>query len=311
MKRKILLFAVLLVATAGVVYGQSQEKELSAQRIGAEIEIDGNLFEAGWAKAEPATDFIQQDPYPGAEASLPTEVRVLYDDNAIYIGVRLYDPVPESILRELSERNVIGNADHFEVIIDPYRDGINGYSFAVTSSGVQRDARMYGDRKDAAWDAVWESAVVIDSLGWTVEMRIPYSAIRFPKIHSQQWGVNFGRNIRQTREQSWWNEIDPSLDGVLQQSGMLTDLINIEPPVRLSLYPFLAVSKDYTDFVDENPWGVSGGLDLKYGISQAFTLDVTLIPDFSQALSDRDVLNLSPFEVVFDENRQFFTEGME
>ncbi len=300
-----------MIASACIGYGQNQEKEIFAKRISEIIEIDGNLFEADWAKVEPAIDFVQEDPYPGAEATLPTEVRVLYDDNAFYIGARLYDPVPESILRELTERNDIGNADHFEVVIDPYRDGIHGYSFAVTSSGVQIDARMYGDRKDAAWDAVWESAVVIDSLGWSLEMRIPYSAIRFPGRDEQKWSINFGRNIRQTREQSWWSEIDPNIDGVLQQSGLLKGISDIEPPIRLSLYPFLAVSKDYTDFSGENPWGISGGLDLKYGISQAFTLDLTLIPDFSQALSDKDVLNLSPFEVVFDENRQFFTEGME
>ncbi len=290
---------------------QATEKSINAFRTSEEVELDGRLDETDWKFADIATDFIQSDPYPGADANFHTEVSVLYDDNAIYIGARLYDSEPEKILRELSERNVIANADHFEVIIDPYRDGINGYSFAVTASGVQVDARMYSDRKDNAWDAVWESEVTIDSLGWVVEMRIPYSAIRFPGVAIQEWSINFGRNIRRTREQNWWREIDPRIDGVLQQSGRLNGIANIEPPLRLSLYPFLAVTKDYSDFSSENPWGVSGGLDLKYGISQAFTLDVTLIPDFSQALSDRDVLNLSPFEVVFDENRQFFTEGME
>lgn len=298
-----------------LVFGESlaagNPKLLTPYRINGTIEIDGRLDEPFWQLADVATDFIQQDPYPGSEAGMSSEVRVLYDDHALYIGARLYDPEPDKILTELSERNIIGNADHFEVLIDPYMDGINGYSFALTASGVQRDARMYGDVKDAAWDAVWESAVTIDSLGWLVEIKIPYSAIRFSSRGVQDWYINFGRNIRRTREQNWWNEIDPSVDGVLQQSGLLKDLSSLEPPPRLSLYPFIAINKDYNDFTENNPWGFSGGMDLKYGISQAFTLDVTLIPDFSQTISDKDVLNLTPFEIVFDENRQFFTEGME
>lgn len=293
------------------VDAQTGKKEVGALRIDSTIEIDGRLIEENWLKAEVATGFIQEDPYPGKKAGLESVIRVLYDDDAIYIGARLHDSEPDRILRELTERNDIGNADHFEVLIDPYRDGINGYSFAVTSSGVQRDARMFGTTKDAAWDAVWESAVTIDSAGWVVEMRIPYSAIRFPKLSIQNWSINFGRNIRRTREQNWWSEIDPNEDGILAQSGTLTELIDLKPPLRLSLYPFLAVSKDYNDFSSDNPWGLSGGMDLKYGISQAFTLDVSLIPDFSQTRFDEDVLNLTPFEVVFDENRQFFTEGME
>jgi len=307
-----LIGLVVLLGFPGIGFGQNSSiKELSAFRTSDPIVIDGVLDETVWELAEPAVDFVQQDPYPGADASLSTEVRVLYTDDALYIGARMHDPEPDRILRELSERNTIGNADHFEVIIDPYRDGLNGYSFVLTASGVQRDARMYSNTTDPAWDAVWESAVVIDSLGWVVEMKIPYSAIRFSARNIQDWSINFGRNIRRTREQSWWNEIDPNIDGVLQQSGILRGLVDLEPPLRLSLYPFFSINKDYNDITGRNPWGVSGGMDLKYGFSQAFTLDMTLVPDFSQAVSDKDELNLSPFELVFDENRQFFTEGME
>jgi hypothetical protein len=235
--RKYTLSIVMMISVFGLLKAQTEVKEINAYRIDTPVEVDGRLTETHWMLAEPATDFIQEDPYPGTDADLPTEVRVLYTDDAIYIGARMYDPEPDEILRELSERNDIGNADHFQVIIDPYRDGINGYSFAVTSSGVQRDARMYDNRVDAAWDAVWESAVVIDSLGWVVEMRIPYSAIRFPRRNIQDWSINFGRNIRSTREQSWWSEVNPNIDGVLQQSGILRGLTNLEPPLRLSLIP--------------------------------------------------------------------------
>jgi len=273
--------------------------------------IDGILDEPSWLNAETASGFIQEDPAPGQAPAQPTNVWVLYDDQAIYIGARMHDEMPHLIARELSERNVIGNTDYFEVVIDPYRDGINGYSFVLTASGVQRDARIYNNNRDAAWDTVWESAVSIDSAGWSVEMRIPFAAIRFPKSTLQHWNINFGRNIRRYREQSWWNEIDPALTGFLAQSGVLKNLRDLKPPLRLSLYPFLALSKEYNGYTGQNPWGLSGGMDLKLGIGQAFTLDMTLIPDFSQTQTDRDYLNLSPFELVFDENRPFFTEGME
>ncbi len=283
-----------------------------AHRAHQSITIDGNFNDVDWSSPpEPGKIFVQEEPHPGEPALFPTGIMVRYNDQALYIAARLYDDDPEGILRELSERNTIGNADYFEVIIDPYADGVYGYSFVVTASGVQRDARIYNDSRDASWNAVWESAVQIDDEGWSVELRIPWAALRFPRGEMQEWQINFGRNIRRIRQQSWWHPVDPNRAGLLMQTGTLKGISNIRPPLRLSLFPFAALGKEFNQFTDHHPWSLSGGMDLKLGIGQAFTLDVTLIPDFSQTISDRDFLNLTPFEHEFDENRQFFTEGME
>ena len=293
------------------------QKEIKANRTDKDINIDGTLDEEAWEEAELATDFIQRSPNPGHNPSFQTIVKVLYDDEAIYIGAILKDPRPDSIFMELSERDRFANTDWFGMIIDTYRSGINGYSFAVTPAGVQSDARLQEDgRDDEEWDAVWESSTQLISDGWIAEFRIPYRALRFPKLEEQNWHINFGREIRRFREESFWNPIDPQIDQFLAQSGILSGIENIKPPLRLSAFPFVAMyAENYKDpgATPRSTWGrtISGGLDMKLGISEAFTLDMTLIPDFGQVRSDNVVLNLSPFEVRFDENRQFFTEGTE
>ena len=292
-------------------------KTLKAYRISQEIKIDGKLSEGAWSNAEMASGFIQTEPTPGLPAMFDSETYFLYDNNAIYIGARLNDPEPDKILKELSLRDQTGNADNFSVFFDPYKSGLNGFIFLVTSSGVQYEAIVTNNEDDINWNAVWESAVSQDSEGWYVEMRIPYSSLRFPSNDSQDWHVQFGREVRRFRESSYWSPIDPTIAGWAQQSGKVTNIENIKSPVRLSLTPYLS-SYLNTSFDPQNSLkkssastAYSAGLDLKYGLNDAFTLDMTLIPDFGQVISDKQVLNLSPFEVFFEENRQFFTEGTE
>jgi len=186
----------------------------------------------------------------------------------------------------------------------------------VTPANVQFDAKYSTFGEDEGWDAVWESKTKITPEGWVAEIKIPYAAIRFPKEDNQVWHLNFMRKLQRKQERSTWNALDPQLNGLLNQSGYLTNIKNIKSPVRLQATPFVAVYGElYHDRNNDpkNSYGRSivGGMDVKYGISDAFTLDMTLIPDFGQAQSDNQVLNLSPFEVQFDENRQFFTEGTE
>ncbi|HRV87502.1 MAG TPA: DUF5916 domain-containing protein [Saprospiraceae bacterium] len=293
------------------------QKEMVAMRIDESIKVDGKLDEAAWQKVAPAGEFVQYQPVPGGAPSFPTEVKILYDDVAIYIGAKMLDPVPDSIYQELSERDHVGNSDWFNVIIDTYRSGLNGYAFGLTPAGIQYDALIEDNgRRDRNWDAVWESQAVITEEGWIAEIRIPYSALRFPSQKEQNWHINFMREIRRVREQSYWNPINPAFDQFLAQSGVLEGIVDIKPPMRLSAYPFVAAyAENYHDktATPSSSWGknISGGMDVKMGISEAFTLDMTLIPDFSQVQSDNQVLNLSPFEVRFDENRQFFIEGTE
>ncbi len=291
--------------------------EMRAFRTNATFNIDGVLDEAAWQDAMPTTSaFTTLEPSAGEEASKKTEVRILYDNVGLYIAAKMYDPAPGKIPTQLAQRDGIGNADWFGVFLDPYRDGINGVSFIVTSANVQFDAKYSTFGEDEGWDAVWESQVQVTSEGWVAELRVPYSAIRFPEVPEQVWHLNFGRMDQQTQEKSWWSEIDPNQNGFLNQAGYIKGIKDIKPPVRLQATPFIAVyGENYHDKngTPVNSYGhsINGGMDVKFGLSDAFTLDLTLIPDFGEAQSDNNVLNLSPFEVRFDENRQFFTEGTE
>ena len=292
-------------------------KSIKANRCSEPLKIDGLLTEDIWKTSEKATAFIQNEPVPGKPSTFETESYFIYDNNAVYIGARMYDTEPNKILKELSLRDRIGNADNFSVFFDTYKSGLNGFLFTVTASGVQGEAIVSNNSEDSNWNAVWESAVNIDEFGWTIEIKIPYSSLRFPASEVQDWHVQFGREIRRLREYSYWSPIDPLIDGWVQQAGVVTSIENVKSPVRLSLTPYLSGYVNTTYNPNSNTQKLqsgiaySAGLDLKYGINDAFTLDMTLIPDFGQVISDKQVLNLSPFEVFFDENRQFFTEGTE
>jgi len=292
------------------------KKQLKTVRINTPIKIDGELTEMDWQSTTIASDFIVNEPNLGGTPSQRSEIKVLYDNTAMYIGAMLYDTQPDSILREIKQRDEIGNSDWFGIFLNSYMDGINGEGFIVSAAGGQFDAKYSAFGEDSNWDAVWHSAVQHTSEGWVVEIKIPYSAIRFPNAVEQVWGINFGRVVRRNQEKSFWSKIDPSVNGFLNQFGQLSGIQNIKSPVRLSATPFVALyGENYKDKAADPAasWGRSfnAGMDIKYGINDAFTLDMTLIPDFGQARSDNQVLNLSPFEVQFDENRQFFTEGLE
>ena len=293
-------------------------RQLQAVRLSGEApKLDGVLDEAAWQRAPVTEPFIELEPRPGPVEKHRTEVRVLYDDEAIYIGAHMHDISPDSILRELSQRDDIGNSDWFGVFLDTYHDRLNGYSFIVTSGGVQLDARISPTSgEDGAWDAVWDSRAVLRGTDWFVEMKIPYSAIRFSSVEEQLWGLNFGRQRRVTQQKFFWNPIVPTIDGFVTQWGELTGLRGIKPPLRLSLTPYVSAYLNHGPSQDDQnrsttSTSFNGGADVKWGINESFTLDATLVPDFGQVLSDNQVLNLSPFEVRFSENRQFFTEGTE
>lgn len=308
---KYVLLAGLLFLTFS--FATAQVKSVSAFSTTEDIKIDGKLKEPAWMNAEPATGFIQYNPYNGAKPSFQTTVKILYDHTALYVGAMMYDPSPDSIFRELGLRDSDHlNADFFSADFAPYNDGLNAFSFMVTASGVQIDSKISeSDEDDNTWDAVWESTVDIFDSGWMVEIRIPYSALRFSKTAGQIWGVNFFRNIQRYREVSVWNFVDVSKSGVLTQMGKLSGLTGIQPPVRLSFMPYVSGYLDKN--ASETKWSsnFNYGLDLKYGLNESFTLDMTLIPDFGQVQSDDQIYNLTPYEVFYEEKRPFFTEGTE
>ncbi len=275
--------------------------------------IDGHLEEAVWETAPIATDFIENSPNPGRIANQRTEVKVVYTTQGIYIGARLFDTAPDSILKQLSVRDALNNvnADMFGMSIDGMYTQQTDFYFIVTAAGVQIDANA----GDEIWDAVWKSAVTIDELGWIVEMEIPYSQLRFPKSEKQTWGINFRRDVRRTRQSFFWSAVDPLQPNEVQQQGLLTGIERIKPPVRLSFTPYLAgyLNHTYNDVTQKHTWSpaFSAGADMKYGINESFTLDVALVPDFGDVQSDNVIFNLSPFEIYYEERRPFFTEGVE
>tara|TARA_R110002072_G_scaffold192413_2_gene349445 strand:- start:5024 stop:7441 length:2418 start_codon:yes stop_codon:yes gene_type:complete len=289
------------------------QKSYSIKRSENPIDMDGLLNEVQWKKANIATDFTISSPIYGGKSRFISLVKMYYSDDAIYIGAELYDPSPDSVNYTLSQRDDTGNADWFGITIDPYANNVTGFGFAVTAAGVELDALAFVSNLDETWNAVWKSVAKKRDFGWSFEMKIPFSALRFPNTEVQDWNINFKRQVRRVREESNWNPIDPNIFGSLPQSGKLVGVENIKSPVRLSFTPYATsyVENSYDDLLERQTWKsrVTGGLDLKYGLNDAFTLDMTVIPDFGQARSDNEILNLGPFEVRYNENRQFFIEG--
>ena len=289
---------------------QTAKKELQALRISEAPVIDGKLDESAWENAEIAKDFVMFEPGDGDKEpqDQKTEVKIIYDNSAIYVAAYMQDPNPDKIMKQLSERDNFGTSDFFAIGISPNNDGQNMYAFFVTAGATQLDAQFSpANGEDFSWNEVWFSEVSFDEKGWYVEMKIPYSALRFAYGEDMTWGVNIHRRIESSRQQYVWNYIDKSTGRFTQYDGLLKGLKNIDPPTRLSFSPFGSFVLDSYD--GNTDTSLNFGMDLKYGITDNFTLFATLVPDFSQAGFDNVVLNLGPFEQVFSEQRQFFIEG--
>jgi len=306
--------ASIIIALIAITTTFAQtKKSVEAIRITTPLTIDGVLDEEVYQHAKPATDFMQIQPYNGKPSMQRSEVYFFYDESAIYIGAMLYDH-PDSIFNYLTARDNTGMSDYFGVYIDPYNQGQLAYGFFITPAGVQMDLKAIkgdDDVEDPNWNAVWESKTRITDKGWTVEMRIPFSELRFSGKTNNIWGVNIFRNIRRYNSNNSWNFLDRNVAGFIHQEGQLTGIKDIKPPFRLSLTPYLATYFQPKSNTAPSSFLYKGGLDLKYGINDAFTLDMMLIPDFGQIQSDDKKLNLTPYELYYSEKRQFFNEGTE
>ena len=310
------LFLIFLLSYFFVA-AQPLPKQLVAQRATSAIKIDGNLDEESWENATAATGFIEYRPTSGKEEDPKTKtlVYVLYDNTSVYVGGYCYENSTDSISKELVGRDVIGVNDFVGILFDTYNDKINGVGFYVTPYGEQFDAKYSNSTlgEDPTWNAVWNSAAKVHNDGWSFEMRIPYSALRFSNRDNQVWGLNFTRRRNKTGQQYFWNPVNPNVNGLMNQEGLWTGVEKIHPPLRLSFSPYFSTYLNHypyeTQEVKDWTSSVNGGMDVKYGITEGFTLDMTLIPDFGQVQSDNQVLNLTPFEVKYNENRPFFTEG--
>ena len=292
-------------------------REFRASRTPKPPEIDGQLNDEAWSQAQVLSDFTQQDPDEGKPSTERTEVRVLYDDSALYVGARLFDRDPAQIGRRLATRDGDGDADRITLYLDPMHDHLTGVMFRVSAANVQTDAVLFNDTwDDWSWNAVWQSRVTSDEDGWSVEMRIPLSQLRFPAGDTQTWGINVERFIRRRNEEAWLELVPKNQNGRASRMVHLAGLDGLQPSRRLELLPYTAARAEYvTPASPANPFNDgsrlfgSAGLDMKYGLTSNLTVDATVNPDFGQVEVDPAVVNLTAFETFFEEKRAFFLEG--
>jgi hypothetical protein len=293
---------------------------LHAVRATASIRIDGSLDEPDWQRAIVARDFTQSYPAPGAAPVDSTLVRVLYDDNALYVGVRLFDSEPSKITAQLARRDASGiYSDWVHVIIGTYHDRRTAFRFSVNPLGVQRDVLEYDDNnEDENWDAVWTVGAKTDSLGWTAEYRIPFSQLRFPAKEpptGRVWDIQIMRDIARRQERDSWAPWTVQSPGLVSSSGEIDGLNGIPAPSRLEVLPYASAQTTRAPRADGDPFfrasnaKVAVGGDAHYGLSNGLTLTASVNPDFGQVEVDPAVVNLSAFETFFPEKRPFFLEG--
>jgi len=313
---KILLISLVIIIPQILFGGPVQRRTGQVSRSSGIIRIDGRDDEPTWSSSPVYEDFTQYEPVNGYPSSFKTKARMVFDNEGIYVFAEMLDSHPDSISRELGKRDSDNeiNADWFSIDLCPFDDGVNGFSFKLTVTGVQTDIKRGSGSagRDVTWDAIWDAATVINGKGWSAEIFIPFSSIRFPVTGSEHWGINFHRFVARRKEVSSWNFTDKKKGNTISQTGAVTGFGNIDPPVRLSLMPYFSAYAEGRHLgLKDISTQFNGGMDLKWGINESFTVDATLVPDFSQVQADDQVLNLTPYEIQYNERRQFFTEGTE
>jgi len=291
---------------------------VTAVRVDQAPSLDGRLDDAAWQGAPYASSFTQVQPEDGSPPTERTEVWIAYDGGALYVAARLYDGEPDRVVRRLARRDSHTSSDAFWVSIDSYHDHRTVFEFGTNASGVRSDEAIANDDSwgDRSWDPVWSVATGVDSLGWVVEMKIPFSQLRFSGDAEQIWGINFTRNVFRKNEFLQWSWVPNTEEGYASNFGHLVGIYGIPAPRRLELLPYTVATTDYYEgansldpFNDGSTSDAALGLDLKYGVTSNLTLDATINPDFGQVEADPAVVNLSAFETFFPERRPFFVEG--
>ncbi len=319
MKIYYLSFAVILLLiqlTNGQTTNITNTDTIKAIRAAQPISVDGLLNEPVWSRHQGITNFTQREPVEGGRPSQLTEVIVAYDETALYIGAKLYDSAPDSIVRLLGRRDQNIESDGFGVFIDPYLDRRSGYYFGLSAGGTLYDGvLMNDDWDDDAWDGVWEGEVQITEQGWTAEMRIPYSQLRFHKKNKYTWGINFIRIISRHNEEDFVVFTPKNGSGFVSRFPLLVGIENINPSRNIEALPYFRTKAEYLQTADGDPFNDGSrylpaiGADFKLGIGNNLTLDATISPDFGQVEVDPAVVNLSDVETFYQEKRPFFIEG--
>jgi hypothetical protein len=299
--------------------GAAEAQEARAVRVtGDEPVVDGRLDDPAWDLAEPIRDLVQQNPDEGAIPTESTTVRFLYSDRDLFVAVRAFDSEPERIRGALTRRDAYAAADGITLYVDSYFDRRTAYEFTFNPSGARRDVFIYDDGagRDDSWDPVYDWSTRVDSLGWTLEMRIPFSQLRFPTRDSLAFGIRIRRSINRRNEEANWPFFPRDQAGEVSQYGVLAGMNGVPAPRRLELLPYTAGAASVQPANPANPFeasgrsgSVRGGVDVKLGVTSGLTLDLTVNPDFGQVEADAAEVNLTAFESFFPEKRPFFVEG--
>ncbi len=310
------LLVLAAPAAAETTAAPSQGVHVRAVRRAGAVSIDGRLDDAGWTGVTATGDFTQRFPDEGKAPTQRTEFRIVYDDAAIYVGVRAFDDQPDQIRGLLTRRDQESASDWIMVGLDSYHDRRTAFVFGLNPAEVQRDFLIFNDfETDASWDAVWTGASQIDDQGWTVEMRIPLSQLRFSSTASQDWGLQIVRSVARSGEESSWSPWSRAGNRIASDFGTLDHVDGVEPGRRLEVLPYMSGGVGTAQVAEDDPFHdtvegrFNAGVDVKYGLSSAFTLSATVNPDFGQVEADPSQVNLTAQESFFAEKRPFFLEG--
>lgn len=310
----LIFLAVLFVSIIAAQENNSQKK-VKSYKTNEPIRVDGRLDEEVY-KNPPVTDFTQLDPNEGEPVTEITNVWVTYDESNIYFSGKFLDSQPDSIDVALMRRDNLTSSDWLWIYLDPYNDDRTGVYFAVNAGGSICDGTLYNDgAMDDSWDGIWESKAVVTAEGWNVEMRVPFSQLRFQESDKMVWGININRDIKRKNEMSFYVMIPKRESGFNSKFADLVGLDGIKPKQRIELLPYVVQRAQYLrhdendPFYEDNQYKTSLGADLKFSLGSNLNVDATFNPDFGQVEVDPAVVNLTAFETFYDEKRPFFIEG--
>ncbi|HEY7750740.1 MAG TPA: DUF5916 domain-containing protein, partial [Ignavibacteriaceae bacterium] len=312
----ILLLPVPILPNSDTLQIRNKDVVILAEKINSSIQLDGKLDEPVWKNGGGFEGFIQRDPVEGINPTERTILKLAYDNSALYLGAKMFDSSPDSVMARLARRDEWVIADHITLYLDPYLDKRSGYYFAITAGGTLVDGVFYNDTwNDDSWNGVWEGKATQDENGWTAEMRIPFSQMRFNENGENTWGVNFRRVIGRKNEVDYLVYIPKHESGFVSHFANLSGLNNISGSGKVEVLPYVTTRAEYLQYEDGDPFNSGtkfipgAGVDFKMGVGSNLNLNATVNPDFGQVEIDPAVINLSDVETFFDEKRPFFIEG--
>jgi len=316
MKRTLLLS--IMAFLCAIIYGQDTPVKKNYEAVFTDTPplIDGSTDDEAWQKGHWTGEFSQFEPYNGNTASQKTEFKILCDDNNIYVAIKAYDNSPDSIIRRIARRDN-ADGDYVGIAFDSYHDLRTGFLFIVNAAGVKGDQIMSGDgqNEDSTWDPIWYSGTKIYDWGWSAEMKIPLTQLRFKIAEGGIWGLEVFRQIARNQELSFWQHIERNASGLIHNFGEVTGFASLKPRKQADITPFAVTSVENYEKTEGNPFATgrdykfNGGIDGKFGVTNDMTLDLTINPDFGQVEADPSEVNLTAYETFFKEKRPFFIEG--